>query len=60
MIVSESNVRISIHTADCDDLAAANGVAGMCEARILRIIWHTYPVEGWEGEDIDSIVLDSV
>ena len=55
-----SEIRISIHTAYCDDLAAANGVAGMCEARALRIIGHTYPVEGWEGKDVDCIVLDGV
>lgn len=47
MIVTNVNLRVCIHATDGEDPATANRVAGQREARALRIVVNSDPMEGW-------------
>ncbi len=47
MLVTNVNLRVCIHASDGEDLATANRVEGQSEARALRIVVNSDPMEGW-------------
>ena len=53
-------LRVAVPAPNCQDLASSDSIAAEPYPWVLRVVGNADPVEGWQGEDIDRVVLDGV